>query len=91
MQNLQKKIDKGKTLIRKLRQKVKVEDEKCVKVEEVAEPSKGDYESQQPLVDSENKNLLFIYKETKTVKNEAPAEALIDEKIVFTEKVLGDE
>ena len=34
---------------------------------------------------------MFTHKETQPVQNEAPAEALIDEKIVFTEKVLGDE
>ena len=55
------------------------------------EPSKGDYESQKPSVDRENKNLLSIHKESQPVQNKAPAEALIDEKIVFTEKVLGDE
>ena len=82
-----KQVDKGQTLIRKLRQKVKAEDDKCVKLEEVAEPSKGGYESQQPLVDSEKKKLLFIHKETQPVQNEALAEALIDEKIVSTEKV----
>ena len=66
-------------------------DEKCVKLEEVAEPSKGDYESQQPSFDSENKFLLSIHKESQPVQNKAPAEALIDEKIVFTENILGDE
>ena len=45
-QPTRKQVDKGQTLIRKLRQKVKAEDEECVKLEEVAEPSKGDYESQ---------------------------------------------
>ena len=70
---------------------MKVEDEKSVKLEEVEEPSKGDYESQQPSVDSENQNLLFIHKEAQLVKNETPAEALIDEKNVFIEKVLRDE
>ena len=57
----------------------------------MAKPSKGDYESQKPSVVRENKNLLFIHKETHPVQNEAPAETLIDEKFVFTEKVLGDE
>ena len=40
---------------------------------------------------SENQNFLFIHKEAQLVKNETPAEVLIDEKIVFTEKVLRDE
>ena len=70
---------------------MKNEDEKCVKLEEVAEPSKGDYESQQPPVDSENKNLMFIHKETHPIQNEAPTKTLIDEILFFTEKVLGDE
>ena len=90
-QPTRKHVDKGQTLIRKLRQKFKVEDKKCVKLEEVSEPSKGDYESQQPSADSENKNLLFLHKETQPVQNKAPAETFIDERIVFTGKVLGDE
>ena len=57
----------------------------------MTEPSKEDYESQQPSVDSKSKILLFIKKETQLVQNKAPAEALIDEKNVFTEKVLGEE
>ena len=86
-----KHVDKGQALIRKLGQKVKVEDKKCVKLEEVAEPSKGDYESQQPSVESRSKSLLFIKKETQPVQNKAPAEALIGKKFLFTEKVLGEE
>ena len=35
--------------------------------------------------------MLFILKEAQLDKNETPAEALIDEKIVFIEKVLRDE
>ena len=39
-------VDKGQALIRKLGQKFRAEDKKCVKLEEVTELSKGDYESQ---------------------------------------------
>ena len=90
-QTTRKPADKGQTLVRKLRQKVKVEGEECVKLEEVAEPTKEDCESKQHLDDSENQNLQFIHKETQPVQNEALAETFIDEEIVFTEKVSGDE
>ena len=63
-QPTKKHVDKGQALIRKLGQKVKAEDKKCAKIEEVAEPSKEDYESQQPATDNKGKNLLFIKKET---------------------------
>ena len=39
-QSNRKQADKGQTLIRKLRHKIKVENEDCVKLEEVAEPAK---------------------------------------------------
>ena len=81
----------GQTLIRKLGQKVKDEDKKCVKLEEVAEPSNRDYESQQPSFDSKSKGLLFIKKETQPVQNKAPAETLMDQKILFKEKVAVEE
>ena len=90
-QPIKKHVDKGQTLIRKLGQGVKGEDKKGVKIEEVTEPSKGDYEPQQLSANSKGKNLLFIKKEDQPVQNKAPAEALIDEKIVFTQKVLGEE
>ena len=70
---------------------MKVEDEECVKLEEVAEPAKEDCESKQHPDDSENKNLQFIHRETQPVQNDAPAETFVDENIVLTEKVLGDE
>ena len=70
---------------------MKVEDEECVKLEEVAEPTKEDCESKQHPDDSENKDLQFIHKETQPVQNDAPAEIFVDEKIVLTEKVSGDE
>ena len=43
-QSIKKHVDKGKTLVRKLGQKVKSEDKKDVKIEEVTEPSKRDIE-----------------------------------------------
>ena len=70
---------------------MKVEDEECVKLEEVAEPAKEDCESKQHLDDSENKNLQFIHKETQPVQNEAPAEKFIDEEIILTENISADE
>ena len=42
-----KHVDKGKTLVRKLGQKIKVEDKKDIKLEEVPEPLKGNYEPHQ--------------------------------------------
>ena len=70
---------------------MKIEDEECVKLEEVAEPAKEYCKPKKHLDDSENKDLQFINKETHPVQNDAPAETLVDEKIVLTEKVLGDE
>ena len=90
-QSTRKQVDKGQTLNRKLRQKVKVEDEECVKLEEVTEPAKEDCESKQHPDDSENKDLQFIHKETHPVQNDAPAETFVDGKIILTEKVSGDE
>ena len=43
-------MDKGQTLVRKLGQKVKSEDKKEVKLEEVTEPSKGDHEHSLQLI-----------------------------------------
>ena len=57
-------MDKGQTLIRKLGKKVKSEYKKCVKAEEVTEPSKKYVESQQPSIDNKGKGLLIIEKET---------------------------
>ena len=45
-QQTKKHVDKGKTLVRKLGQKIKSEDKKEVKLEEVIEPSNVDYEHQ---------------------------------------------
>ena len=45
-QQTKKHVDKGKTLVRKLGQKIKSEDKKEVKHEEAPEPSKGNYEHQ---------------------------------------------
>ena len=45
-QQTKKHVDKGKTLVRKLGQKIKFEDKKEVKLEEAPKPSKGNYEHQ---------------------------------------------
>ena len=57
----------------------------------MTEPSKKEVESQQPSIDSKGKGLLVIEKETQLVQIKAPTEALIDEKIVVTEKVAVEE
>ena len=57
----------------------------------MTEPSKGDYEHQQPSADNKGKSSLFIKKEDQLVENRAPAEALMDAKIVVTEKVVVKE
>ena len=58
-----KHVDKGKTLVRKLGQKIKVEDKKDIKLEEVPEPSNEDYEHQQSSADNKAKSSLFTEKE----------------------------
>ena len=90
-QSTRKPVDKGQTLIRKLRQKLKVEGEECVKLEEFAKPTKEYCESKQHPDDSENQNMQFIHKETQPVQNEAPAEKFVDEEIILTEKISRDE
>ena len=82
---------KGQTLIRKLRQKIKVENEDSVKLEEVAEPANEDFESKQHPNDNERKYLQSDDKETKPIQNDAPAGTFVAEKIVPTEKISGDE
>ena len=84
-------MDKGQTLIRKLGKKVQTENKKDVKLERVTKPSKEDYEPQQLSADSKGKILLFIKKEDQPVQNRAPAENLMDEKIVDIEKVAVEE
>ena len=49
-QPTKKHVDKGQTLVRKLGQKVKSENKKEVKLEEVTEPSKGDHEHSLQLI-----------------------------------------
>jgi len=66
-QQNKKHVDKGKTLVRKLGQKIKSEDKKEVKLEEVLEPSNADYEHQQSLANNKAKSSLFIEKEDQPV------------------------
>ena len=82
---------KEQTLIRKLRQKIKVKNEDSVKLEEVAEPAKEDCESKQHLNDIESKDLQSDNKETKPVRDDAPVETFVAENIVLAEKFSGDE
>ena len=66
-QQTKKHVDKGKTLVRKLGQKIKSEDKKEVKLEEVPEPSNADYEHQQSSADNKAKSSLFTEKEDQPV------------------------
>ena len=54
-------------MIRKLRQKIKVENEDSVKLEEVAEPANEDFESKQLSNDNERKDLNSDDKETESI------------------------
>ena len=56
-------------------------------LEEISEPAKEDCESKQHPVDSENKDLQFIHKETKLVQDDTPAETFVAEKIVPAEEI----
>ena len=76
---------KGQTLIRKIRQKIKVENEDSVKLEEVAEPANEDFESKQHPNDNESKDLQSDDKETESVQDDAPAETFVSENIVPAE------
>ena len=62
-QQTKKHVDKGKTLVRKLGQKIKVEEKKDIKLEEVTEPSKEDYEPKKFSANSRGKGMLFTKKE----------------------------
>ena len=77
----------GKTLVRKLGQKIKVEDKKDVKLEEVPEPSKEDCEHQQLSDDNKDKSSLFTKKEGQPVQDRVTAETFSEKKIVATEKI----
>ena len=78
-------------MIRKLRQKIKVKDEDKIKLEEVSDPAKEDFESKQHINDIESKDLQSDNKETDPVQNDAPAETFVAENIIPAEKISGDE
>ena len=80
-------MDKGKTLVRKLGQKIKVEDKNDVKLEEVPEPSKEDCEHQQLSNDNKDKISLFTKKEGQPVQDRVTAETFSEKKTVATEKI----
>ena len=61
-------VDKGKTLVRKLGQKIKVEDKKDIKLEEVPDPLKGNYEPHQSSANSKDKSSLFTKNEGQLVQ-----------------------
>ena len=77
----------GKTLVRKLGQKIKVEDKKEIKLEKAPEPLKDDNEPQTFSVDSKGKCSLFTEKKDQPMQHMAPAEYFSEDKIVVTEKV----
>ena len=56
-QSHRRQVDKGQTLIRKLRKKVKVKDEDRFKLEEVSDHANENFEFKQQLNDNESKNL----------------------------------
>ena len=89
-QSHRRQADKGQTLIRKLRQKVKVKDEDRIKLEEVSDHANEDFESRQHLNDIESKDLQSDNKETEPLENDVPAETIVDEKIVPAEKISGE-
>ena len=66
-QQIKKQVDKGKTLVRKLGQKIKSEDKKDVKLEEATEPLKDDNKPQKFSADSKGKYSLFTQKEDQPV------------------------
>ena len=74
-------------MIRKLRQKIKVENEDSVKLEEVAEPTNEDFESKQHPNYNESKYLQSYDKETEPVQDDAPAETFVAKNIVPAEEI----
>ena len=56
-------------------------------LEEISEPAKEDCESKQHPVESENKDLQFIHKETQPVQNDTPVETFVAENIVPVEEI----
>ena len=84
-------MDKGKTLVTKLGQKIKSEDKKKVKLEEAPEPLKYDYEPQKFSADSKGKYSLFTQKEDQPVQDRATVEAVMKDKTVVIEQVVVQE
>ena len=86
-QQTKKHVDKGKTLVKKLGQKIKSEDKKEVKLEEVPDPSNAGYEHQQSSADNKAKSSLFTEKEDHPVRDRALAETFMKEEIVVTKDI----
>ena len=80
-------MDKGKTLVRKLGHKIKVEDKKEIKLEEAPEPLKDDNEPQNFSADSKGKYSLFTQKEDQPVQDRAKTEAVMKEENVVIEQI----
>ena len=90
-QQTKKQADKGKVLVRKLGQKVKTEDKKEVKLEEVPEPLKDDNEPQMSSADIKGKYSLFTEKKEQPMQHLTPAEVFSKDKTAATEKVTVQE
>ena len=90
-QQTKKQVDKGKTLVRKLGQKIKFEDKKEVKLEKALEPLKDDNEPQKFSADSKGKCSLFTEKKDQPMQHIAPTEVFSEDKTIVTEKVAVQE
>ena len=77
--------------MRKLGQKVKTEDKKEVKLEEVPEPLKDDNEPQMSSADIKGKYSLFTEKKEQPMQHLTPAEVFSKDKTAATEKVTVQE
>ena len=77
--------------MRKLGQKVKLEDKKEVKIEEAPEPLKDDNEPQIFSADSKGKYSLFTEKKEHPMQHMTPVEVFSENKTAVTEKVAVQE
>ena len=80
-------MDKGKTLVRKLGQKIKYEDKKEVKLEKAPDPLKDDNKPQNFSAESKGKYSLFTQKEEQPVQDRETTEAIMKEKTVVTKQI----
>ena len=79
-QSQRRQVDKGQTLIKKLRKKVTVKDEENVKLEETSNHENKNSEFEQRVNDNERNTLQSKIKEVGLVVNVVPAKSIQDEK-----------